>query len=200
VGGKGCLALKAADVSIEAEVEALFDFALERFEQVDVVVNNAGINRDALLPQTTLEDFQQVMAVNLTGAFLMCRRAIQEFLAQGGGGQLVNISSVSRHGAVSQSAYAASKGGLEGLTRTIAKEYGHKGVRANVVVVGYVPTALTKGTTEALLQVVVDATPLRRAGTPAEVAKVALFLASARAGYINGETVHATGGLRELPR
>ena len=136
LGGPGCLFVKAADVSREAEVEALFDAVIERFETIDVVINNAGINRDALVPQTTLADLREVLAVNLTGPFLLCRRAIQEFLAQGAGGHIVSISSVSRNGAPSQAAYAASKGGLEGLTRTIAKEYGHKGIHANVVVVG----------------------------------------------------------------
>jgi len=190
----------AADVSKEADVEALFDVVTEKFGRVDVLVNNAGINRDALLPQTTLEGFREVMAVNLTGAFLMCRRALQEFLAQGEGGRIVSISSVSRNGAASQSAYAASKGGLEGLTRTIAKEYGHKSIHANMVVVGYVPTDLTAGIPEPLLKSVVENSPLRRAGTPEEIARVVLFLASQRASYVNGETVQATGGLVELPR
>ena len=197
--GQGNALAVAADVAREPDVEALYDAVLDRFDQVDVVVNNAGINRDALLVQTATQDFDDVIATNLTGAFLMCRRAVQEFIAQGEGGRIVSISSMSEHGARSQAVYAASKGGLYGLTRTIAKEYGHKGVVANMVRVGYVDTDLTSDINEEIRQLVVGATPLRRTASPADIAAVVLFLASERAGYINGEVVNATGGLLEVP-
>ncbi|MCE7002123.1 SDR family oxidoreductase [Kibdelosporangium philippinense] len=188
----------AADVASESDVEDLFDAVVNRFGRVDVVINNAGINRDALLVHTTTEAFDDVIATNLTGAFLVCRRAVHEFLAQGGGGRIVSISSLSQHGATSQAAYAASKGGLLGLTRTIAKEYGHKSVVANLVTVGYVETELTQHFDERMRRLLLEATPLRRNGNPEEIAAAVLFLASARAGYINGEAVSATGGLAEV--
>lgn len=199
LAGTGNVLAVAADVSSEEDVEAFFDAVIDRFDQVDVVVNNAGINRDALLVQASVEDFDDVMATNLTGPFLICRRAVEEFMAQGGGGRIVSISSMSAHGARSQSVYAASKGGLLGLTRTIAKEYGHKGVVANLVTVGFVETDLTSDIDPSVRQQVITATPLRRTGRPADIASVVLFLASARASYLNGEVVNATGGLLEVP-
>jgi 3-oxoacyl-[acyl-carrier protein] reductase len=198
LAGKHRALVVAADVARESDVEELFDAAVDRFDRVDVVVNNAGINRDALLVHTTTEAFDDVIATNLTGAFLVCRRAVQEFLAQGGGGRIVSVTSLSQHGATSQAAYAASKGGLLGLTRTIAKEYGHKSVVANLVIVGYVETELTQHLDEGLRRLLLEATPLRRTGKPEEIAAAVLFLASARAGYINGEAVSATGGLAEV--
>ncbi|MGH3431272.1 MAG: SDR family oxidoreductase [Thermocrispum sp.] len=199
-GGADRVLAVAADVSREDDVEALFNAATDRFDRVDVVVNNAGINRDALLVQTATEDFDDVIATNLTGAFLVCRRAVQEFLTQSEGGRIVSVSSISQHGAASQTAYAASKGGLLGLTRTVAKEYGHKGVVANLVTVGYVETDLTREVDDALRSALVNASPLRRTGRPEEIASVILFLASSRAGYVNGEAVCATGGLGEVTR
>jgi 3-oxoacyl-[acyl-carrier protein] reductase len=199
VGSAGCAFAVAADVSRESDVEAMFDAVIDRFDRVDVAINNAGINRDALLVQTTTEVFDEVIATNLTGAFLVCRRAISELLGQGDGGRIVSISSLSQHGATSQTAYAASKGGLLGLTRTIAKEYGHKGIFANLVTVGYVETELTRAIPDHLRRFVLDASPLRRAGRAEEVAAVVLYLASARASYINGEAIAASGGLAEVP-
>jgi 3-oxoacyl-[acyl-carrier protein] reductase len=187
----------AADVAREADVEALFDLAVELHGQVDVVVANAGINRDALLVHLTAEVFDEVIAVNLTGAFLCARRAVQEFLGQGEGGRLVFVSSLSQQGATSQAAYAASKGGLSGLARTIAKEYGGKGIAANLVAVGLVDTALSRGIPDGFRKLLRDSAPLRREGTLEEVARVVAFLAEA--GYVNGETVHASGGLWDVP-
>lgn len=198
--GPGRVLAVRADVSRECDVEALFDKVIDRFGRVDAVVSNAGINRDALLVQTSTVDFDAVVATNLTGAFLVCRRAVQEFLAEGDGGRIVCIGSVSQYGATSQAAYAAAKGGLGGLTRSIAKEYGHKGVRANLVVVGYVDTDLTADIDPALRKVVADATALRRTAHPDEIADVVRFLVSPRSSYVNGAAVHAGGGLQEVPR
>lgn len=199
LAGEGKVLAVAADVSREDDVEAMFDTVVDRFFQVDVVVNNAGINRDALLVRTPTEDFDAVIATNLTGAFLVCRRAVQEFMTQDGG-RIVSIGSISQAGATSQAVYAASKGGLVGLTRTIAKEYGHKGVVANLVTAGYIETDLTRDLDPALAGELVAAGALRRAGRPEEVASAVLFLASERAGYINGEAIAVTGGLAEATR
>ena len=194
----GAMAL-AADVAREADVEALFDRTVEAWGRVDVAVCNAGINRDSLLVHTTAERFDEVIAVNLTGAFLVARRAVQEFLAQGEGGRIVMIGSLSQGGATSQTAYAASKGGLTGLCRTIAKEYGHKDIVANVVAVGLVDTELSRDVPEVYKRFLIERSPLRRQGTAEEIARVVAWLSSSRATYINGETIHASGGLTDVP-
>ena len=200
IGGTGSAIATQADVSREADVEALFDLVIDRHDRVDVLVNNAGVNRDALLVHQSTEAFDEVIATNLTGAFLTSRRAVQEFLGQGEGGRIVAIGSVSAGGATSQSAYAASKGGLVGLTRTIAKEYGHKGIVANVVVAGFVETTLTAGVSDEGRRLLQESSALRRIGKAEEIAAVAVYLASSRASFINGEEVHASGGLREINR
>jgi NAD(P)-dependent dehydrogenase (short-subunit alcohol dehydrogenase family) len=199
IGGPGCALAVRADVAVEADVEALFDQTLDRFGQVDVAIHNAGLNRDQLMVQSEVALFDEVLAVNLTGAFLVVRRAVQEFLAGGTGGRIVLVGSLSDRGITSQTAYAASKGGLRGLARTVAKEYAHKGITANVVIPGLIDTAMTAGLPPALRALGLAA-PLRRAGQPSEVASVALYLASARAGFLHGETVYASGGLAELNR
>jgi 3-oxoacyl-[acyl-carrier protein] reductase len=188
-----------ADVSREADVDAFFAAALERFGRVDVAINNAALNKDDLLVRLPTEVWDEVIAVNLTGAFLVSRRAVQEFLAQGEGGRIVSIGSLSQNGATSQASYAASKGGLQGLTRTIAKEYGRRGIYANVVVAGFVETELSQAIPEFAKRFLREASPLRRAARPDEVAAAALFLASERAAFVNGETIHASGGLVDVP-
>ncbi len=197
--GDGRLLTAAANVASESDVERFFDRVIDAWDRVDVVVNNAGINRDGLLVHTTADSFDEVIATNLTAAFLVARRAVQEFLGQGEGGRIVSVSSLSQQGATSQAAYAASKGGLIGLTRTIAKEYGKRGIVANLVAVGLVDTELSRKIPDVFRKHLVDTAPLRRAGTADEIARVVLWLASGRAGYVNGETVHASGGLVDVP-
>ena len=185
------------DASVEACVERFVDTALDRFERVDAVIHVAGINRDALLVHASAASFDEVLATNLTGAFLLARRAIHEFLAAGEGGRIVLVGSLSDRGMTSQAAYAASKGGLRGLARTITKEYGHKGIAANLVVPGLVDTEMTRDLPDRFRELGLAA-PLRRAGRPEEVASVALWLASPAASFVNGETLYASGGLMEL--
>ncbi len=188
-----------ADVSQEADVEALFDKTLQLHGRIDAVINNAGINRDNILVHLSAADWDEVIAVNLTGCFLVARRAVLEFLSQGEGGRIVSIGSLSQNGARSQSSYAASKGGLWGLTRTIAKEYGRRGIYANLVVAGFVDTEISKKLPDFAKKYLIDNCPLRRVGRPEEIAAAALFLASERAAFINGEMLHASGGLMDIP-
>jgi 3-oxoacyl-[acyl-carrier protein] reductase len=196
-GGPDVVFGVTADVARETDVEAFFDTALERFGRIDAVVHNAAINRDALLVQSSADTFDEVLATNLTGAFLLARRAVQEFLAAGTDGRVVFIGSVSDRGGTSQTAYAASKGGLRGLARTVAKEYGHKSIRANVLVAGLVETTLTAQLPDRFRQLFLSG-PLRRVGLASEVAAAALYLASPAARFINGETVYASGGIVEV--
>lgn len=198
LAGSGRAIGVVADVCDEDAVDALFDDALDRFERVDVAVHCAGINRDALLVRSEMAMFDEVIATNLTGAFLVARRAVQEFLGQGDGGRIVCIGSLSQEGATSQAAYAASKGGLLGLSRTVAKEYGSRGITSNVVVAGLVESEMTVALAPELRARMTERSPLRRAGTPDEVARVVMWLASPGASYVNGTEVSATGGLREI--
>ena len=199
IAGKGQVLAVEADVTKEADIDRLFDRTLEAFDEVHVAINNAALSRDDLLVRLTAEAWDEVIATNLTAPFLVARRSIQEFLAQGGGGRIVSVGSLSQNGATSQSSYAASKGGLHGLTRTIAKEYGRKGVYANLVVAGYVKTQLSNQMPDFAKQFLVEACPQRRPGQPSEVASAILYLASDRASFINGATIHATGGLVDVP-
>ena len=199
IAGAGQVLAVEADVTKEADVDRLFDRALEAFDEVHVAINNAALTRDDLLVRLTVEAWDEVIATNLTAPFLVARRSIQEFLAQGSGGRIVSVGSLSQNGATSQSSYAASKGGLHGLTRTIAKEYGRKGVYANLVVAGYVKTRLSNQMPDFAKQFLVEACPQRRPGQPSEVASAILYLASDRASFINGATIHATGGLVDVP-
>lgn len=198
-GGDGAVIAEAADVTREADVEALFDRSLEAFGRVDVAVNNAAIAMDDLLVRLSVAEWDEVIATNLTGPFLVARRAVQEFLAQGDGGSLVSVGSLSQNGVTSQASYSASKGGLQGLSRSIAKEYGRRGIRANVVVGGYVDTRLSEGIPDRFRRFLLEASPLRRAGDVSEIADAVLYLAGDRASFVNGESIHATGGLSDVP-
>ena len=170
-GPRRVLAVQA-DVACESDVEGLFDATLRAFGRVDVVVNNAGISREALLVSLPADQWDQVIATNLTGAFLMSRGAIREFLKQGGKGTIVSIGSVMQHGAPSNASYAASKGGLAGLTQAIAQEYGERGVGAYLLVVGAVETELTRDAPEAMKRMFIDACPQKRQAHTGEVAAV----------------------------
>lgn len=197
IGVENVLALRA-DVSRESDVGALFEATLGAFGGVDVVVNNAGITRDFLLVSFPLEAWDEVIATNLTGAFLVSRRAIQAFLAQGRSGKIISIGSIQQNGAPSTACYAASKGGLIGLTRSIAWEHDRHGIRAYLVVVGAVETEMIRDIPEAMKQAVRQASPQKRAALTSEIASAVLFLASGRAGLANGAQIYVGGGLREV--
>jgi len=197
-GGTGRVIAMRADVSCESDVEALFDATLCAFGRLDFVVNNAGISCDSLLVSLPAEDWDDVIATNLTGAFLVSRQAIQQFLMQEQGGVIVSIGSVMQHGAPSNASYAASKGGLVGLTRAIAQEYGDRGISAYLLVVGAVETELTRDVPEAMKRIFIDACPQRRQAQANEIASVVLFLAAQPTALRNGEAVHVGGGLREV--
>ena len=186
----------AGDVSRRADVEAAVAAVLARWDRIDVLVNNAGVVRDATLRKATDEDWALTLDVNLSGAFL-CGRAIAPGMAERGHGRIVSASSiVARTGNFGQSAYAASKGGIIGLTRTWARELGGRGVTANVVAPGFVDTDMLRQVPPAVLAETRARIPAGRLGRPEEVASVYLFLASRHAGFVNGAVVGVDGGLR----
>jgi len=187
-----------ADVSREAEVEAFFDHALAALGRLDAVVSNAGISREDLLVSCLAETWDALVATNLTGAFLVSRRAVRELRARGGG-SLVFMGSLQQNGAPrGASAYAAAKGGLTGLMEAVAWEHGADGIRVNQVAAGYVETGMTTHLPELARQRFVEASPMKRLPTTEEIASMILFLCSARSAGINGQTLHAAGGISEM--
>ncbi len=189
----------AADVSQEGDVERLFDLATGHLPSIDILVNNAATSRDQLLIQTSLEDWNAVLAVNLRGPFLTAQRAVEEFLAGGTGGRIVNVGSIAGNGSTGQAAYAASKSALLSLTRSIAKEYGRRGIYANAVVPGYLETEMTASFSEAGRRAREHLSPERRFGRPEEVVETILFLASEEASFVNGDAVYVAGAVRDVP-
>jgi 3-oxoacyl-[acyl-carrier protein] reductase len=188
-----------ADVSKESDVANLFETVLEAFGKIDIVVNNAGISIGYLLVSTPPETWDEVIGTNLTGAFLVSREAIKEFQRLGKGGRIISVGSVTQNGAPTNASYAASKGGLVGLTRAIAREYGGRGVLAFLVVGGYTDTDLMTQAPD-LRDRVIKLNPQKRLATPDEIASVVLFLASNRAvGIVNGAELYASGGLTDPP-
>ncbi len=189
-----------ADLTEEDQVEALFDAALDKLPGIDVLVNNAGITHDALLVQTALEDWQRVLRTNLRGPFLTSRRAVEEMLAGGSGGRIVNVASFTADGLAGAASYAASKSALLALTRSVAKEYGRRGIACNAVVPGFVDTDMTVGYDPAARERMAALSPYGRFGRPEEIAETVLFLASERASFVTGDAVYVSGAVREVPR
>jgi 3-oxoacyl-[acyl-carrier protein] reductase len=180
-----------ADVSDAEAVERAFVEARERFGPVHVLVNNAGQHRDGLAIRMSAEDWESVVATNLSGAFHCTRRALDDMLSARWG-RIVNVSSiVAERANPGQANYAASKAGLLALTRTVAREMARKGVTCNAVLPGVIETDMTADVADGL----VEAVPAGRVGQPAEVAACSAFLCSEEAAYINGATLAVDGGL-----
>jgi 3-oxoacyl-[acyl-carrier protein] reductase len=184
-----------ADVTSESDVEAAVATCVERFGRLDVLVNNAGITRDASLKNMTLEQFRQVIDVHLQGCWLGMKYAVPVMRAQGGGGSIINMSSISgKVGNFGQSNYAAAKAGIVGMTKSVAREGARHAIRVNAIQPGLIDTAMTRAMPEDVFQAAVDGVPMGRAGTTDEVAGVALFLASSLSSYCTGITVEVAGG------
>lgn len=187
-----------ADVSKLDQCEVIFNRVVEKYGRIDVLVNCAGITRDALTKKMSEAQFDAVIAVNLKGVWNMTRY-IGPFMQEQKGGSIINISSVvGFYGNVGQSNYAATKAGVVGMTKSWAKEFAFKGgnVRVNAIAPGYCMTAMMDTVPEKLLEQFKSQTMLGRLGKPEEIAKVALFLASDLSSYVTGTTIHADGGMR----
>jgi 3-oxoacyl-[acyl-carrier protein] reductase len=185
----GSVRTHRADVSCPDEVNSLIEGVVAESGRVDILINNAGVIDDTLLVSSTLAQWDGVLRVNLTGAYLMCR-AVVPFMMDQGFGRIVNLSSNSvRIPGPGQTAYAASKGGLEALTRALAVEVGRKGIRVNAVAPGRVRTDMTS---EVVPQLGGQNGP--RWGEPADISGLVGFLASEEADYIQGQTITADGG------
>ena len=183
------------DVSSFEDVAAVGERIVGDFERIDVLVNNAGITRDKLFLRMSPDDWGQVIAVNLTGAFNVTKAMAPVMLKQRGG-SIINIASVvGQLGNAGQSNYAASKAGLIGLTKSLAKEFAPRGVRVNAVAPGFIRTAMTDALSEEVQNQMKQAIPLGRMGEPADVADIVLFLASNLASYVTGQVINCDGGL-----
>jgi 3-oxoacyl-[acyl-carrier protein] reductase len=184
-----------ANVTSAGDVDRLFQQVVERFERVDVVVNNAGITRDTLLVRMDEKDWDMVLDINLKGAFLVTKAAGKIMMKQRSG-RVVNISSiVGLTGNAGQSNYSASKAGLIGLTKSAAKELAARGVTVNAVAPGFIQTDMTDNLPEAARKQFLERTLIQRPGTPDDVASAVLFLASEEAAYITGQVLTVDGGL-----
>ncbi len=184
-----------ADVSTAAGADALFEAALAAFGRVDVLVNNAGITRDGLILRMSEEDFDQVLNTNLKGAFLCAKKAARIMMKQRYG-RIISISSVvGVHGNAGQANYAASKAGLIGLTKSLAKELGSRHITANAVAPGIIDTDMTRVLPEAANAAQLGQIPLGALGQPADIANAVAFLAGEQAGYITGQVLGVDGGM-----
>lgn len=162
---------------------------------IDILINNAGITIDKLVPQMKEEDFSRVLDVNLKGAFHMIRHAYMG-MARKRGGRIINISSVSgMTGSAGQANYSAAKAGLIGLTKTVARELAGRNVTCNAIAPGFIDTAMTRDMNPEARDRILNTVPLKRMGRPEDVANLALFLASDLSGYITGEVIRVDGGL-----
>ena len=193
--GRKCL-VRACDVADTEQAGALIASTIEELGQLDILVNNAGVTRDNLLMRIREEDWDEVLAINLKGAFNCARAAVRPML-KARGGRIVNITSVvGLQGNAGQANYAASKADLIGLTKSLARELASRGITANAVAPGLVPeTGMTGELAAEVQQQMLSAVPLGRAGTPEDVAHAVAFLASEQAAYITGQVLAVDGGM-----
>jgi len=192
--GVKSIAIKA-DVSVSSDVKNIFDTTLSEFGRVDILVNNAGITRDSLIIRMKDEDWDKVINVNLKGTFLCSREAVKIMMKQKYG-RIINISSiVAFMGNPGQANYSASKAGIIGLTKTIAKEYANRGITVNAVAPGFITTAMTETIPENIKNEMLRAIPMSRFGTTEDIANAVVFFASPDAGYITGQLLHVNGGM-----
>ena len=183
------------DVSNADEVTAMFEACKEKFGTPDILVNNAGITKDTLMLRMSEEDFTSVIDINLKGAFL-CTKAASKEMMRAKHGRIINITSVvGLMGNAGQANYAASKAGLIGLTKSVAKEYGAKGITVNAVAPGFIETEMTAVLSDEVKKSYLDAIPLKKLGQAEDIAATVAFLASEDAAYITGQVISVNGGM-----
>ena len=192
---KGDAFFTRLDISNREQTKQVVRDVLDRYGEVDVLINNAGIIQDDLITRMTEEEWDRVIDIDLKGPF-NCTQAVAEDMIKHGNGEIINVSSiVGIYGNVGQVNYAAAKAGLIGMTKTLAKELGKKGIRVNAVAPGFIRTPMTAKVPDKILEMMKEKTPLKRLGDPKDVAYTLLFLASDEANFINGAVIPVDGGL-----
>jgi len=185
------------DLADRAAVAGLIDASIAKLGRLDILVNNAGLTKDNLFMVMKDEQWDQVIAVNLTSTFMLMRGAARAMMrAKTGYGRIVNIASVSGVvGNPGQGNYAASKAGIVGMSKSLAREVASRGITVNCIAPGFISTAMTDVLNEKQVGAIKEAIPAQKFGTPADVAAACVYLASAEAGYMTGQTLHVNGGL-----
>jgi 3-oxoacyl-[acyl-carrier protein] reductase len=194
-GAGGRLHWANLDLGILGELEGRVEALVQEAGGFDVLVNNAGITRDGLSLRMSLEDFQKVLEVNLSAAFITARTLGRDMIRRRAG-SIINMSSVvGIHGNGGQANYAASKAGLIGLSKSLAQEFAGRGLRVNAIAPGFISSDMTSAIPEAAREKMLERIPLKRAGRPEDVAEAALFLASEGSSYITGQVIAVDGGM-----
>ncbi len=184
-----------ADLRAENEIKLLVESVVDAFGRIDVLINNAGISKSAMSWKTTSEDWLDTIQLNLTAPFYLCREVIP-IMRQQKFGRIINISSVvAQTGAVGTSAYAASKAGLIGLTKTLSKELAQGGITVNALALGYFNTGIIADVPESSLESILQAIPSQELGQPALIAKTVEWLISEEAAYVTGQVINLNGGM-----
>ena len=192
--GPKAMAIKV-DVSNLGDVERMVEGILEKLAKIDILVNNAGITRDKLILRMTEEDWDAVLGVNLKGTF-NCTKAVIRHMAKQRSGKIVNIASVvGEMGNAGQANYSASKAGVIGLTKTIAREYAQRGINVNAIAPGYIETPMTEALPGKAKEELKKLIPMERLGKPEDVAEAVLFLVSEESNYITGQVLNVNGGI-----
>jgi len=192
--GVDAIAVKT-DVSKTDDAEELIKVALDKFNKIDILVNNAGITRDNLLMRMNEVEWDSVIAVNLKGTYNCIKAATRTFFKQRAG-KIINMASVvGIMGNAGQANYSASKAGVIGLTKSIAKEFGSRNIQVNAIAPGYIETEMTKNLPESAKETFITLIPLKRQGFPEDVAAVTLFLSSSMADYVTGQVIQVDGGM-----
>nr|WP_320054947.1 3-oxoacyl-[acyl-carrier-protein] reductase [Acidilutibacter cellobiosedens] len=184
-----------ADISEEKDVKNMVELVLKQFDSVDILINNAGITKDGLLVRMKSEDWDSVINTNLRGTYLVTK-AVSKSMIRQKSGIIVNIASVvGLTGNAGQSNYSASKAGIIGFTKTVAKELGGRGIRVNAVAPGFVKTDMTEILKDDVKKKMIDSIPLKRCAEPEDIANAVLFLCSREASYITGQVINVDGGM-----
>ena len=192
-GGKALIV--KADVTNPEQIENLVKTAIETFGKIDVLVNNAGITKDNLLMRMSEEEFDKVIEVNLKGTYLMTK-AVTKYMMKKRQGSIINLSSVvGVTGNAGQCNYAASKAGIIGFTKSVAKELASRNIRANAIAPGFIATDMTDVLSDEIKETIQNQIPLKRMGNAKEVAELAYFLGSEQSSYITGQVIHVDGGM-----
>ena len=192
--GPKAMAVKV-DVSNLSDVERMVEGILEKLAKIDILVNNAGITRDKLILRMTEEDWDAVLGVNLKGTF-NCTKAVIRHMTKQRSGKIVNIASVvGEMGNAGQANYSASKAGVIGLTKTIAREYAQRGINVNAIAPGYIETPMTEALPGKAKEELKKLIPMERLGKPEDVAEAVLFLVSEESNYITGQVLNVNGGI-----